>query len=47
LIRAAMAGEDARFCRHHGFDWGAVATAWDRSGRLARADSAGSRTVRS
>ena len=21
LIRAAMAGEDARFCRHHGFDW--------------------------
>src|SRR5438045_4194998 len=30
LLRAAMAGEDARFCRHHGFDWGAVATAWDR-----------------
>jgi len=30
LIRAAMAGEDARFCRHRGFDWGAVATAWDR-----------------
>jgi monofunctional biosynthetic peptidoglycan transglycosylase len=29
LIRAAMAGEDARFCRHHGFDWGAIATAWD------------------
>jgi Transglycosylase len=28
LIRAAMAGEDARFCRHHGFDWGAIATAW-------------------
>jgi len=25
-----MAGEDARFCRHHGFDWGAIATAWDR-----------------
>ena len=35
LIRAAMAGEDARFCRHHGFDWGAIATAWDhyQSGR--------------
>ena len=34
LIRAAMAGEDARFCRHHGFDWGAIETAWDhyRSG---------------
>jgi monofunctional biosynthetic peptidoglycan transglycosylase len=30
LIRAAMAGEDARFCRHRGFDWGAIATAWDR-----------------
>ena len=30
LIRAVMAGEDAMFCRHHGFDWGAVATAWDR-----------------
>jgi monofunctional glycosyltransferase len=29
LIRAAMAGEDARFCRHHGFDWGAIAIAWD------------------
>src|SRR5438128_4230460 len=25
-----MAGEDFRFCRHRGFDWGAVATAWDR-----------------
>ena len=25
-----MAGEDARFCRHHGFDWGAIETAWDR-----------------
>src|SRR5215831_3156205 len=33
LIRAAMAGEDARFCRHHGFDWGAIATAWDRCRR--------------
>jgi monofunctional biosynthetic peptidoglycan transglycosylase len=30
LIRAAMAGEDTRFCRHRGFDWGAIATAWDR-----------------
>jgi monofunctional glycosyltransferase len=31
-----MAGGDARFCRHHGFDWGAIATAWDRyqSGHL-------------
>ena len=23
-----MAGEDVRFCRHHG-DWGAIETAWD------------------
>jgi monofunctional glycosyltransferase len=35
LVRAVMASEDARFCRHHGFDWSAVGTAWDRyqSGR--------------
>jgi monofunctional biosynthetic peptidoglycan transglycosylase len=25
-----MAGEDAQFCRHHGFDWSAIETAWDR-----------------
>ena len=37
LIRAAMAGEDARFCRHHGFDWGAVAAAWDRWSRAGSA----------
>jgi monofunctional biosynthetic peptidoglycan transglycosylase len=28
LIRAAMAGEDAKFCQHRGFDWGAIANAW-------------------
>ncbi|WP_394647341.1 monofunctional biosynthetic peptidoglycan transglycosylase [uncultured Sphingomonas sp.] len=27
MARAAIAGEDAKFCRHHGFDWGAIAGA--------------------
>ena len=27
LICAAMAGKDAGFCRHHGFDWGTIAEA--------------------
>lgn len=30
LIRAAMAGEDTRFCSHHGFDWQAIDKAIDR-----------------
>jgi monofunctional biosynthetic peptidoglycan transglycosylase len=25
-----LAGEDARFCLHHGFDWHAIARAWRR-----------------
>jgi monofunctional biosynthetic peptidoglycan transglycosylase len=35
LVRAVMAGEDAKFCLHHGFDWGAIGEAWRRyeSGR--------------
>jgi monofunctional biosynthetic peptidoglycan transglycosylase len=35
LVRAVMAGEDAKFCLHHGFDWGAIDEAWRRyeSGR--------------
>ena len=35
LVRAAMAGEDAKFCRHRGFDWEAIEAAWQRyeSGR--------------
>lgn len=35
LVRAVMAGEDARFCQHHGFDWEAIDEAWRRyeSGR--------------
>jgi monofunctional biosynthetic peptidoglycan transglycosylase len=30
LVHAAMAGEDARFCEHHGFDWEAIRDAWQR-----------------
>ena len=30
LVRAAMAGEDAKFCEHHGFDWDAIRDAWRR-----------------
>ncbi|HWD59873.1 MAG TPA: monofunctional biosynthetic peptidoglycan transglycosylase [Stellaceae bacterium] len=30
LARAAMAGEDAKFCQHHGFDWEAIHEAWRR-----------------
>src|SRR5215469_15216014 len=50
LIRAAIAGEDARFCRHHGFDWGAIATAWDRyqsgHGRLLGASTISMQTAK-
>lgn len=28
VMRAAIASEDARFCRHHGFDWRAIRRAW-------------------
>lgn len=30
LAHAAMAGEDAKFCEHHGFDWEAIEAAWHR-----------------
>jgi len=35
LVRAVMAGEDGKFCRHYGFDWAAIRHAWTRyeSGR--------------
>lgn len=36
LARAAMAGEDARFCEHHGFDWDAIHAAWQRYQEGAR-----------
>lgn len=36
MARAAIAGEDGKFCTHHGFDWDAMRIAW-------RADKAGHR----
>ena len=50
LIRAVMAGEDTRFCRHRGFDWGAIVTAWDRyqsgHGRLLGASTISMQTAK-
>jgi monofunctional biosynthetic peptidoglycan transglycosylase len=37
MARAAIAGEDSRFCSHHGFDFGAIAKAYahnERGGRI-------------
>ncbi len=31
LARAVLAGEDARFFEHHGFDWDAIQDAWDEA----------------
>lgn len=31
LQRAVIAGEDARFVEHHGFDWEAIQKAWDEA----------------
>ena len=31
LQRAVLAGEDARFFEHHGFDWEAIQKAWDEA----------------
>ena len=36
MARAAIAGEDARFCSHHGFDWGAIAGAAARNAQGGR-----------
>ena len=33
LQKAVMAGEDARFFEHHGFDWDAIQNAWDEARR--------------
>jgi monofunctional glycosyltransferase len=33
LMRAAMAGEDGKFCSHDGFDWDAVFYAWQHNQR--------------
>ena len=36
MARAAIAGEDARFCTHHGFDWNAIAGAAARNAQGGR-----------
>jgi monofunctional biosynthetic peptidoglycan transglycosylase len=36
LVRAVIAGEDSRFCEHHGFDWDAIEAAWERYRRGGR-----------
>lgn len=50
LVRAAMAGEDARFCLHHGFDWQAIREDWRRyeagRGRLRGASTISMQTAK-
>ncbi len=49
MARAAIAGEDARFCSHHGFDFKAMASAAYRNakgGRFAAARPSASRRRR-
>jgi monofunctional biosynthetic peptidoglycan transglycosylase len=50
LVRAVIAGEDARFCRHHGFDWEAIDAAWQRyesgRGRLVGASTISMQTAK-
>lgn len=36
MARAVIAGEDARFCTHHGFDFTAIETAYARNARGGR-----------
>jgi monofunctional biosynthetic peptidoglycan transglycosylase len=50
LIRAVIAGEDANFCRHRGFDWRAIDAAWERyesgRGRLLGASTISMQTAK-
>jgi monofunctional biosynthetic peptidoglycan transglycosylase len=50
LVRAVMAGEDARFCQHHGFDFDAIERAWQRyrrgRGRLVGASTISMQTAK-
>jgi len=50
LVRAIIASEDTRFCNHHGFDWNAIETAWDRyrsrRGRLLGASTISMQTAK-
>ncbi|RIA45621.1 monofunctional biosynthetic peptidoglycan transglycosylase [Hephaestia caeni] len=36
MARAAIAGEDAKFCSHHGFDFEAIETAYQRNAKGGR-----------
>jgi monofunctional biosynthetic peptidoglycan transglycosylase len=50
LSRAVIAGEDAWFCRHYGFDWEAIEAAWERyqsgRGRLLGASTISMQTAK-
>jgi len=50
LVRAVMAGEDQKFCRHHGFDWEAIGDAWEQcqsgDGRLLGASTISMQTAK-
>lgn len=49
LIRAVMVAEDARFCRHHGFDWDAIGDAidtYEEGGRLRGASTLSQQTAK-
>jgi monofunctional biosynthetic peptidoglycan transglycosylase len=50
LARAVIAGEDAKFCQHHGFDWDAIDAAWQRyesgHGRLVGASTISMQTAK-
>ncbi|GIU82773.1 MAG: monofunctional biosynthetic peptidoglycan transglycosylase [Acidobacteria bacterium] len=39
LQRAVIAGEDARFVEHHGFDWEAIQKAWDEAVKEAEKEA--------
>ncbi len=39
LQRAVLAGEDARFFAHHGFDWDAIEKAWDEAVKLGEREA--------
>lgn len=39
LQRAVLAGEDANFSTHHGFDWDAIQKAWDEAQREAEKEA--------
>ncbi len=49
-MRAVIAGEDARFCQHHGFDFDAIERAWQRyrrgGGRLFGASTISMQTAK-